>query len=147
MPYFRVEGAEILIALFEQLFPSLDQEIGLLEIVDDLFGAHDAREIECDAIRRAAFERKHAFGRRRHDTGAEDAQSCRRSFDVERRAPLRADGFSFPRPGVDVEAPDLVQGGESHAGRAGQGRARVGGIDALSGDDATAPDARHPVEE
>ena len=45
-----VHVTEILVAAVEQLLKAVDDEICLLEVIDDVFRAHDSFEIERDAI-------------------------------------------------------------------------------------------------
>jgi hypothetical protein len=59
-----VKGSEILVAVVQKLLKTVDHEIGLLEIVDDVFRAHDPFEIEADSVGGRIFERKNRLGRR-----------------------------------------------------------------------------------
>ena len=56
--------AKILVAGLEQLFEAVDDEVGLLEVIDYVPGAHNALEIKADAIGRAVLEGEHRFVRR-----------------------------------------------------------------------------------
>src|SRR5690242_17969522 len=46
----RVQGTEVLITLGQQGLEAVDHEIGFLKIVDPVARAHDALEIEGDAV-------------------------------------------------------------------------------------------------
>ena len=50
-----VDWGKILIAIVKKLFETLNHEIGLLEIVDQIFSPHDPFEFEDDPIGRIAF--------------------------------------------------------------------------------------------
>jgi hypothetical protein len=64
-------------ARLQELLEAVDYKIGLLEIVDRIFGLHDALQIKGDAVGRMAFERKYAFDGGRQYPGAKDAQPGR----------------------------------------------------------------------
>ena len=53
-----VERAEIFVAIAQQLLEALDHEIGLLEIIDDIFSAHYALQIEQHSVWRGVLERE-----------------------------------------------------------------------------------------
>src|SRR5580700_10848316 len=57
-----IDRTEILVASRQKLLEALDHKVGLLEIVNGVFGTHDALEIKGDAVGRRAFKRKFAFG-------------------------------------------------------------------------------------
>lgn len=59
-----VDRAEVPIAGLEQPLETVDDEIALLKIVDDVFGAHHPLEIEGDAVRRRILDREDRLGGR-----------------------------------------------------------------------------------
>src|SRR4028118_2410721 len=54
---------------------AVEDEIGLLEVVDPVEGAHDAAEVEADPVRGRALEGEHRLAGRRGDAGAHDPQA------------------------------------------------------------------------
>src|SRR5690606_12616628 len=53
----RVDRREVRTRGFHQLLETVDDEVGLLVAVDAVAGAHDALEVEADAVGRRAFQR------------------------------------------------------------------------------------------
>src|SRR5208282_348645 len=70
-----VERAEILVGFPEQFVERGNDEIGFLEIVDAVFRAHDALQIEADAVRRWALHRIDRLRAGRDDAGPVNAQA------------------------------------------------------------------------
>ena len=56
-----IDAAEILVAGVEQGIEAVDHEIGLLEVVDDVFGAHDTLQVEGDPVGAVILKRKHGL--------------------------------------------------------------------------------------
>ena len=52
---------------------AVEDEVGLLEVVDAVARAHDAGQIEADPVGRGALQREHRLGGRGGDAGADDA--------------------------------------------------------------------------
>ncbi len=107
-----IERTEVLVAVAEQLLEAVDNEIGLLEIIDDVSGPHDAFEVEAEPVGRRIFEREHGFGRGRHDAGAEDAQTlgCLHETELD-RVPVEA-GEIGELPELQRPPPALAVGFE-----------------------------------
>ena len=56
-----IDAAEILVAGIEQGIEAVDHEIGLLKVVDDVFGAHDTLQVEGDPVGAVILQRKHGL--------------------------------------------------------------------------------------
>src|SRR5687768_8464662 len=52
-----VDRGEVRRGGLHQLFEAVDDEVGLLEGVDAVAGAHDPRQVEADAVGRGRFQR------------------------------------------------------------------------------------------
>ena len=64
----------------KQFLKTRDHEVILLIIVNAIFGAHHAFEVEADAIGAWVIERENAFAKARHDASAIDAETRRLSI-------------------------------------------------------------------
>ena len=86
-----VNRPEIPIAVLQQLLETLDHKITLLEVVDDVAGAHDALKIEGDPVWGAVLKRKNGLGWRREDACSENAQALPSANEPELdRVPVEA---------------------------------------------------------
>ena len=74
--YALVQRREVDLGELQEIVDAAKHEIRLLEVVDAIVGAHDARKVEADAIGRRVVQREHAFGEGRRDAGAVDAQAA-----------------------------------------------------------------------
>src|SRR3546814_19116289 len=74
-----IERCEIRPRRIEQFVEAADDEIALLESIDAVFRAHQAAQVEADAVRRIALKAEDALGLRRQDAAAVDAQVDRKS--------------------------------------------------------------------
>src|SRR6185369_10722070 len=70
----RVVRREVRTGRIHQLLVAVDHEIGLLVGIDAVARAHDALEIEADAVWRGRFQAMNRFAFRRHDARTINAQ-------------------------------------------------------------------------
>jgi hypothetical protein len=70
-----VDRTEVDVRKAEQLLEAVDDEIGLLEVVDAVARAHHPFELKVEPVRRRVVEREDGLGRRRRDAGAVDPQA------------------------------------------------------------------------
>ncbi len=87
----RVERGEVRLGRRHQLLEAVDDEIGLLEGVDAVAGAHDPLQVEANPVRRPRFQRVQRFALGRDDAGAVDAQALGGVDQAEfHRVPVQA---------------------------------------------------------
>src|SRR6478672_10412627 len=86
-----VDRQEIRTRRVDQLVEAVDDEVRLLVRVDPITRAHDALEIEADAVRRRRLEAMDRFALRAHDARTVDAKSVVLADQAELdRVPVKA---------------------------------------------------------
>ena len=69
-----IDRIKIAVAGIQKRLKIVDDEIGLLEVVDNVFRAHDPLQVEGDPVRRGVLQCENCFLRRGQDTRTENTQ-------------------------------------------------------------------------